>query len=113
MATSSPPVHFCKSLERILGLAAVSAEWRHHLGGEWPWAHRLLRATDDQAPSYPKLEELDDGPTENFEIVWPDEAADRFVGSRRGGAEIITLSHADLVIYELDGAELGRRLAAA
>jgi hypothetical protein len=35
------------------------------------------------------------------------------VGSRRGGAETVTLCHADLVIYELDGPELGRRLGKA
>jgi hypothetical protein len=102
--------NFCKCLERVVGLSEVSAEWRRELGTEWPWARLLLRATDQHADSYPKL---DDAPASaaRFRIVWRDEAADMYVGT--DGTDSIKLHGADLVVYELDRRALAERVASA
>src|SRR4051794_24722406 len=102
--------HFCRCIERVPGLSAVSAEWRRELGADWSWARHLLRATDQQADSFPKLE---DGPASaaRYRIVWRDEAADLYVGT--DGTNSINVHGADLLVYELDRPALAERIASA
>jgi hypothetical protein len=103
---------FCECLERVVGVEAVAAEWEHRLAGEWPWARSMLRATNRLAGCYPKMTGGSDSPAQ-YRIVWRDEAADRYVGSRLGGSDRIDLRRTDLVVYELDRHELARRVASA
>ena len=103
---------FCECLERVFAVEAVAAEWERRLAGEWPWARSMLRATDRLAGCYPKMTGASDSPAQ-YRIVWCDEAADHYVGSRLAGSDRIDLRRTDLVVYELDRHELARRVASA
>lgn len=103
--------HFSKSVEGIVGLAAVSAEWLHVLADEWHWARSLLRPTDRLAGCFPKLH--DRHSPAPYRIVWCDEAADLYVGSCPDDSGRIELRRSDLVVYELDQQALARRVASA
>jgi hypothetical protein len=103
---------FCRSIERVPGLSAVSAEWRRELGAEWSWAQHLLRATDQHADSFPKLGDAR-APAARFRIVWRDEAADLYVGSCPDQSGSVELRGADLMVYELDRRALAERVASA
>lgn len=109
---SNSPTHFCNCLERITGLAAVTALWRHELAGDWPWAKLLLRPTGHLADCYPKLEAVPASPAA-YRVVWHDEDADRYVASCPEGTGRIELCSAELVVYELDRHRLAKRIAEA
>lgn len=106
------PLSLCRSLERVVGLAAVSAEWRHELAQDWKWAQSLLRPTTRLADCYPKL---NGGPASHaaYRVVWHDEAADRYVAACPDGTGRLELCREDLIVHELDTRELARRLAEA
>lgn len=104
--------HFCKAIERIVGQAAVSAEWQRELAGEWTWARSLLRPLDQRAGCFPKLEDNPESPAP-YRIVWGDEAADLYTGSCPDGTGSIQLRGADLLVYELDRRALAESIASA
>jgi hypothetical protein len=52
--SADPLLKLWHALERVEGLAAVTAEWRHYLGAEWDRFRDMFRASTGRAQSYPR-----------------------------------------------------------
>jgi hypothetical protein len=104
-------VGFWQALEAIPGPAAVTAEWRQHVGdGEFEHARKLLRPRAGLADGFPRRQE--------GQVVMPYRVVrhgpDEFVGvDDHGNGSVITLTRDELIVYELDRGGLARAVAAA
>lgn len=102
---------FWHLLEAFHRPAAVDAEWRIRLRSGFETARRFLRATDQLSNTYPRLDPtLGLLPGPQFD-VW--NLAGRYVAVCPLGLARMSLSVADLTIWELDRTILGQRIAQA
>lgn len=93
----------------MVGLAAVQAQWRRVLDEDWEWAKPLLRSTDELAGWFSR-----ESHGRNYRVICHDEEKDDYVGvDPENPSERIPLTRADLVVWELDFAELSVLVANA
>jgi hypothetical protein len=107
-----PIRNFWPSLESVVGLSAVQAEWARLLGDELPWAvgTRLLRCSGTRAGYYPRGG--DAAPSLlPYEVV--EHGEDDYVGVCPDGWETVPLTRGQLLLWELDRMRLAEAVAAA
>ena len=104
--------NFCNSLESVLGLEAVQAQWKVAVGTDWPWARKLLVPTSRLAECYPKLEKEPANPLP-FDVICHDAEKDEYVGVCPESASRITLTKRALIVYALNHKALTAQIASA
>jgi predicted transcriptional regulator len=97
---------FWQTIESLPSLAAVEAEWRAHLRGEYDAIKPFLRPKKDRATSFPRS----DGGLP-YRVV--EHGRDDLVGVCEETGETITLPRSQLVVYELDQQRLAAQVASA
>src|SRR5262245_306929 len=97
---------FWHAIEDMPTLAAVDAEWRNRLGDEYRSVKRFLRRGSGRASTYPRT----DGGMPYAVVV---HGRDDVVGICPETGERVLLTDDDIVVSELDLANLARALSLA
>jgi hypothetical protein len=108
----TPISRFWRSLESVVGLSAVRAEWGWLLGDELPLVQtaKLLRPTGALATAYPRE------PGSAFSLLpyrVVHHGEDDYVGVCPDGGESMRLTREQLVLWEVDLRRLAGQLAAS
>jgi hypothetical protein len=104
-----PLKKFWWAIESVLGLAAVSAEWRQLLGPEYALTERFLQAKDRLVRSYPRW----DGPRrlESFKVV--EHGPNDFVGVCPETGDVVPLAREELIVHAINLSLLSKTIAKA
>ncbi len=102
-------VRLWPALEAIPGTAAVEAQWRELLDGEYDVLMPYLQPAATLAASFPRL----GGGYQGLPYSVVEHGPDDYAGVCPDSGDVIALIRSDLVVYELDCRRLTRSLATA